>query len=371
MVASDTIQNNQKTVVATIGRWMPLHNGHKNFLLKLAKEHSKVVVMIGSCYEGGTERNCISAAEREKMLTAIFKAAKVSKERYEIVHVEDANAFEEWLYAVKEVCNTHGVTHFCTGNQKDILDVLKEKNETLGFEMINPEEGTNFPYHATDIRKMIIEGRYEEFESLIPDEIKPILFRYSFKEILASSRNRGIRFVPGRQTVDMILLVRNISDGNICVLLGKRSMEKIDFPGFLGLPGDAIKKFESPIDAVIRACYEQTGLKIELLDNSMEPAVIKFENVPKSNLEQLHIIGIYSSEEKNLAGTRGGSSQCFGIFIEDEIYKYEDYLKSSGSLKDVRFYEVDEALSQELAYQQSEMLRKAIIMFQAYPNLSK
>jgi hypothetical protein len=42
----------------------------------------------------------------------------------------------------------------------------------------------------------------------------------------------------------------------------------------------------------------------------------------------MFIVGIYSSEDENLAGSRGGSSQCFGVFVEDELYKYDEYLKA-------------------------------------------
>ncbi len=47
---------------------MPIHYGHKRFLVKLAKTQSlkKVVVMIGSCFENGRQRYCVSAVEREK-----------------------------------------------------------------------------------------------------------------------------------------------------------------------------------------------------------------------------------------------------------------------------------------------------------------
>ena len=71
-------------VVAVIGRWMPIHEGHKRFLIRLAKsdQYDKVVVMIGSCYEGGDPRYCITATEREKMLRAIFKREGVSEEKY-------------------------------------------------------------------------------------------------------------------------------------------------------------------------------------------------------------------------------------------------------------------------------------------------
>lgn len=373
MVANDTNQEKltDSRVVAVIGRWMPIHNGHKAFLIKLAHEFDKIIVMIGSCYESGTQRNCISAVEREKMLRAIFKREGISTEKYEIIPIADAETFEEWIDTVRRVCNLKGVTHFCTGNKEDILNVLEHKGEKLGFEMINPEDDSDFPYHATDIRKLIIEGKYEELEKMIPEEIKPILFRYTFKEILATSKNCGIKFVPGRQTVDMIFLIRNILDGKIYVLLGKRSIEKVDFPGYLALPGGGIDEFETPTDAAIREFREETGLELQMLDNSLEPAIVRFKNVPNSNLEQMHIVGIYSSNDENIAGTRGGSSQCFGVFVEDELYKYQEYLKPSGDLTEVEFYEINDAISKGLAYQHEEMIGKALIMFEAYPDLKK
>ena len=88
------------------------------------------------------------------------------------------------------------------------------------------EWNLDFPYHATDIRNMIIHGEYEKLEGLIPEEIKPILFRYTFKEILAASKKRGIHFIEGRQTVDMILLVKNINDGKIYVFLASAFKRK-------------------------------------------------------------------------------------------------------------------------------------------------
>lgn len=373
MVANETIQMKpeNKIVSATVVRLQPLHNGHKKFLVEWARK-GKIIVMIGSCYENGEERNCIPASEREKMVRAVYKREGIPESQFEIITQEDTETFDEWITNVKEACEQYGVTHFITGNQEDILDVLEQRGEKLDAEMVNPEEDSDFPYHATDIRKLIIDGNYEELEKLIPDEVKPILFKYTFKEIIASSQNRGIHFVKGRQTVDIIFLVRNSLDGKVYVLLGTRSDKKVDFKGYLGLPGDRILKFETPMKAVVRTFKNVTGMDIKVLDNSLEPAIIRLSNVPQSNLEQLHTIGIYSSEDEEFAGTRGGSSQCFGVFVEDDITKYEKSINcEDDGFTDVKFYEVSEVLDERLAYQQTEMLEKAIEMFNAYPVLIK
>lgn len=362
-----------KRIVAFPARLMPLHNGHKEVLLGLAKDFDKVVIVLGSVFETGTERNCILASEREKAVDAIFKRAEILPEKYETIGLADVPTFEEWISRITTLCKSRGVTHFCTGNKEDILDVLEQKGQVLEFETVNPEDYTDFPYHATDIRKMILEGKYQELCKLIPQETMPILFRNSFREIIAASQNRGINFIQGRQTVDLIFLIRDIFDGKIYVLLGKRSMEKEDFPGYLALPGGGIdeEKGETAYDAVIREFHEETGLQLEMLDNSVEPAIVRFANVPKSNLEQMFIVGLYSSEDEKVAGTKGGSSQCFGVFVEDDIHKYQEYLNPTDDLTDVKFYEIDDAVSKGLAYQHETMIQKAVQMFNAYPDLRK
>ncbi len=370
-----------KKVVAAIGRWMPVHNGHKKFLVDLAKNYDRLIIMIGSCYQGGDIRHCISTTEREKMLRAIMKREKIPDEKFDIIPIPDFPTFDEWIREVTEACKKAGVTHFCSGNKEEITNVLKERDDNFDMEIIDPEENTDFPYHATDIRNMIINGEYEKLQEIIPDEIKPILFQYSFKEILAASENRGISYIEGRQAVDMVLLVKDITDSKIYVLLGNRPMYKKDFPGALALPGGGIERFETPINAAIRKFYDETGLKVKLLDNSLEPAIIKFESTytadSKSSdekserssvtipIEQLCRIGIYGTKDEKLNGTMGGSSECFGIFVEGDLNEYKKLINSHNGLTNVKFYDAQRAIKKELAYQQNDMLRKAVRMFES------
>lgn len=366
-----SLEKRKPKIVAAIGRFMPPHNGHKSFLVKLANEFDKVIILIGSCYQGGDIRHCITTTERVKMIKAIMKRAEISEEKYVIIPIPDFPTFEEWISNVMTVCQNNNATHFCTGNKEDILDVLESRNEKLDLEFINPEEGTDFPYHATDIRNMIINGDYEKLESVIPEEIKPILFRYTFKEILAASQNRGINFIEGRQTVDLILLVKDVKDGKVYVLLGKRPEYKKDFPGVLALPGGGIKLFETAIDAAIREFYYETGLKIKMLDDSLEPAIVKFEDIQNASLEQMHIVGIYGTHNEKFNGTRGGSSQCFAILVEGSIGDYKKYISPRRGLTNVKFYDIATITDIELAYQQNDMLNKAINMLDAYPDLKQ
>ena len=65
-------ENNISKVVAVIGRWMPIHNGHKHFLIDLASKFDKLIIMIGSCYEGGKPRYCITRNRTRKDAESYF-----------------------------------------------------------------------------------------------------------------------------------------------------------------------------------------------------------------------------------------------------------------------------------------------------------
>lgn len=362
MVSSKESKIDDKKIVATICRLTPIHYGHKKYLINLTKDFEKVIVMIGSCYEGGSLKHCITATEREKMLRAVFKRENIPEEKFEIIPIPDLNNFEKWFDMVLEICRKYNVNYLCTGNKEDIIDVLKERGEPLPFEIINPEENSDFPYHATDIRKLIIEGKYEELEKLIPDETKPILFRYTFKEILAASTNRGIKFIKGKQIVNLVFLLRDVTSGKVYVLFGKNQSDK-----FFYLPGGEIQKYETVTNAVIRKLYEQTGIKIKMLDNSLEPAIIRIENVSENSLEQMSMVGLYSDKE-NL---QEGFAQAFGVFIEASILEYSNLLKLGNDFCDVRFYDINNEVLNNLKSYQKQMLSKALTMFEAYPKLIK
>ncbi|MBO5934833.1 MAG: NUDIX domain-containing protein [Clostridia bacterium] len=346
----------KKTVLA-IGRWMPIHLGHKQFLINLAKEFDTVIVGIGSCYENGTLRNCIPATEREKLLRTIFR--KEGHSNFEIVHVPDRPSFEEWFNDIVELCKSYHVTHFCTGNKEDILDVMKEKNLQLDVELINPEDTSNFPYHATDIRNAILNKEFEKLDSMIPAEIKEPVLNQVAKEIRMANEGKGQEFIPGRQTVDMVFIVNDQSKGNRYLLIGKRNESKIDFPGYYAIPGGGIKEFESPTDAVLRCFEAETGIKIKLTDNCTEPAEITLCNIQEKP-SRLYFTGIYSSHDESINGTLGGGSQCFAIVADENIENIESVLHSTHDMTELLFVPLDDIYKIDFAYDQKRMIYNAI-----------
>ncbi|MBQ7365439.1 MAG: NUDIX domain-containing protein [Clostridia bacterium] len=345
------------TTVFAIGRWMPIHSGHKNFLVKLARTYDRLVIGIGSCYENGTPRNCIPAIEREKLLHRILKTEGITNAI--IIPIEDRETFEDWIADVCRVCQMYQVTHFCTGNKEDILDVMAQKGIHLDVEMINPEEDTTFPYHATDIRNAILNNEWDKLDTMIPAEIKPMVLDQISREIKRAARGEGQAFIPGRQTVDLIFIITDPHNQKTYVLIGKRTMDKIDFPGVHAIPGGAIHEFESPIDAAVRCFRNESGIEITVLDNACEPAKARL-NIPGNPLTDLYFTGIYASPDESINGTRGGGSQCFAVHLSANPDALTPLLHPIKDLEELQFIPIDTLHTMTLAYDQKRMLYDAL-----------
>ena len=344
-----------KRVVFAIGRWMPIHLGHKNFLVNLAREYDRLVVGIGSCYENGTPRNCIPAVEREKLLRQVFRAEGIPDSRIRIVPVQDRPTFEQWIDDVVRICRRYHVTHFCTGNKEDILSILDEKGIRLDMEMIDPEVGSPFPFHATEIRRAIVEGRTELLDRMLPAEIRDAVIRQVSREIVAANEGRGREFIPGRQTTDMVFLVRDPADEKDYILLGTRNAGKKDFPNTAAIPGGKIREFESPVNAVARMFYTETGLRVKIADNTKEPADVLLPQL-SDRVERMWFTGIYASPDTRVNGTRGGGSQCFAVYLRADIAALTPLLYSRHDMEDLRFVPVKEIPGMDLAFQQKDMV---------------
>lgn len=346
----------KKTVLA-IGRWMPIHLGHKQFLIDLAKKYDMLIVGIGSCFENGTPRNCIPAVEREQLLRTIF--AKEGVTNFNIVHVADKPTFEDWFKDVSTLCTLHNITHFCTGNKEDILNVMTEKGLSLNAELINPEETSNFPYHATDIRNAILNNEFTKLNNMIPEEIKTAVLNQVAKEIKLVSEGKGQEFIPGRQTVDLAFIVHDRAKKERYLLIGKRNDEKIDFPGYYAIPGGGILDFESPVAAAVRCFAAETGLEIAVENNQSEPALVTVKNLNDKRGE-LHFTGIYASHDKSINGSQGGGSQCFAICIEENLENVTPFLNSTHDMVELIFVPLDEIYKIDFAYDQKQMVYNAL-----------
>lgn len=353
-----------KKVVGVPMRTIPPHFGHLYYIMTLLDHYDKVVIIIGSCYEHGDVRHSISAQIREKMLRAMLTEAKIPEEKYSFEHLSDFKDDEKWFSELMTIVRKHQLSCIATGNEW-IHEIFKRHQiaiEVKDFKLKYP-----FRYRATDVRNAILENDFGSLKKMVPFSVLQIVLTNDcYKSVILSNQNAAVHFMEGRQTVDMVLLLKDKRTQKLYVLLGKRSQG--DFKDVLALPGSAIDSsaHESPEHAIVRIVREETGLLLKIVDKTYLQPPVSFENV-ETGLTTMKYVGIYSSEEK--AGSFGGSSQCFSIYIEDEVEKFRKQLQAGEHLYELDFYEVEDIIQQSLAFQHDEMLERAMYISKAIPKI--
>lgn len=340
------------------GRFNPTHKGHVATIKWLLLIFDELVIGIGSCYNAGTSRHPLLAQVREKMLAQSLLHEGIDLSRITFVHIPDYDDWDSWWNDIAKIIKDFGITHFITGNKKEISDKIQQ-NKIKGFRIINPEKEIPacfyFDFHATDLRQAIADNDYETFAKIADFGTLQLMGTIDgFRAICDALDNKGINFISGRQTVDTIVSYEN-KEG-IFLLCGKRKSNKANFPGYYGLPGGGISLFENPLDAALRELKEETDLGVELCDRILEPAIVKIYG----HIYTMRFVRLFSTDNPRMGGNEGGSSQVFHINL-GELKNPEEYeFKSLSDLEDVKFRLVTEELIGQLAYQQGDMVREAL-----------
>lgn len=359
----------------------PPHKMHREYIVELTNIFSHVIIVIGSANAHGTPRHCIPAHVRCKMVIAMLDEVGLARDKYTIIPLDDfyqENGIdyddEKWCQEMNTIAKMFHTSFIASGNEW--IKTILEEHPQYGLRAIDPDCGITDTFRATDVRNSIIKGDMVALKRMVPFSVLQMLLQNDcYKSVILSNQNNAVTILPGRQTVDMVFLLKDTLTEKLYVLLGRRKKDKQDFPGVLALPGGAVEPFEWENEAVLRILREETGLDIRLQDTCFLEDPVKFSERIISLLT-MKMVGIYSSKDPLKAGTQGGSSKCFTIFIEDQVEELRAMIRSkaNGYLKDleeVNFYEVDTLSKTFLAFQHDEMLEKAIYMAKAKIKIEK
>ncbi|NTW13435.1 MAG: NUDIX domain-containing protein [Candidatus Moranbacteria bacterium] len=346
-----------------IGRFSPPHKGHILFMVWLLTQVDSLVIGIGSCYEVGVSKHPLLAVFREKMILWSLINEGIDSERVSFVHLQDfPGDFDKWWAHTTGFPGFERVTDYVTGNEEQILSEFRSRGGIPGsLSVINPEkdlaEKFRFPYHATDLRNAILGNDYESFAKIAATGTIALMGSFGgFSMICEALADAGTPFIPGRQTVDIVVRCRSSRGNGKMILCGRRKPSKKDFPGWLAIPGGAIEDYESPMDAAIRELGEETGLDVKIVARHLEPAHV----LVNGHIATMRFGKLFSSSDPTLCGTMGGSSQVFCIDLDVTSDVFAEALRSESDLEDVAFrYEYD-VLAAGLAYQQSDMVRSTV-----------
>ncbi len=243
------MQETTKTLGILIGRFQPLHEGHKEIILKAKKLCDKLLIVVGSANVSRTIKNPWTYAERKALLQAFLDRNGLDFEDAQVVPVNDYKYSDsQWITDVQSIANMHH------GFGKKILFGFdKEGNDYLkwfpqfGFQNIVSSVSVN----ATEIREQMFLGLAHKDMS-IPEDVQA---DWQFFQ------NEAMKFkdYPYPETISF-----NCADALIeCsghVLLIKRKFA----PGrnTWALPGGFKNREETFLDCAVREAFEETNLRV-------------------------------------------------------------------------------------------------------------
>ncbi|PSH00475.1 MAG: hypothetical protein BRC30_03350 [Nanohaloarchaea archaeon SW_7_46_7] len=163
-----------------LGRFQPMHRGHKK-VIEDHRDEENFAVVIGSSGKSREQKNPLTAEEREKLIKACFPGL-------EILNLEDEDQDEEgnrkWLQELKGL----GIGRVISQNS-----LVKELvNEDEDLELIEQNLYDPEIYSGTEVRRRIRSG--EEWRYLVPQCSEDQL-----EEYLGKIKDSGINyeFKPG------------------------------------------------------------------------------------------------------------------------------------------------------------------------------
>ena len=161
-----------------LGRFQPLHIGHKQVIENYRDKFEDFAIVIGSADESRTEENPLTAEEREEVIRECFP-------NIEVLHKDDHESDEQWVKDLEEKVEADIVI-----SQNDLVKRLVKEHTEMKVEeqeMYDPDI-----YSGSEIRRRIKSG--EEWRYLVPKCAKE-----KMEQLVEKVKKSGVQydFEPG------------------------------------------------------------------------------------------------------------------------------------------------------------------------------
>lgn len=172
------LQGDFRVRAVYLGRFQPLHLGHKQVIEQYQDEFEDFAIVIGSADKSRTEKNPLTAEEREEIIHECFPDI-------EILHKDDHESDPQWSQDLEEKVDADIVI-----SQNDLVKRLIREHTDMEVEeqkLYDPEI-----YSGTEVRRRIKSG--EEWRYLVPE-----CCRDKMEEFIETVQESGIQyeFEPG------------------------------------------------------------------------------------------------------------------------------------------------------------------------------
>ena len=264
--------------IVYILRGQPIHDAHKEIIVRASKLADSVVVILGSAFLPRTYKNPFSAEERYDMISKavvpfVDKSCEIHVEFLRDVTYND----QAWAKNLQEIVNSHTKLSdkiALMGHKKDessyYLNMFPQW-EFVSVELINP-------LHATDIRDIYFRRTVNmtfllsvvptEILSVVPTEIYVFLTKFKeTKEYEQIIREREFILEYKKQFDSMPYPPIFVTSDAVVFCLGhvlliKRRSEP--GKGLWAFPGGFLNATldKSILDSMVRELREETGIKV-------------------------------------------------------------------------------------------------------------
>lgn len=237
---------NKKTPIGfIIGRFQPLHPGHKEFIRQAAKASEQLIIFVGSSNKASDIKNPWSFEERRSTISHFLDHEDIKN--VAVVPLNDYKYNDpQWITDIVSYIESLGF------NPDDVTVFGHTKNDT-GYLQWFPsyrykEISTNINISATEVRQKLFDSRHPSMPSKVLDD-----YDYFQKEAERFS------VYPYPETLNF-----NCSDiiveCNSHILLIQRKFAP--GAGNWALPGGFKNRNETFMDCAIRELFEETNLRV-------------------------------------------------------------------------------------------------------------
>lgn len=167
-----------------LGRFQPIHNGHLSIIQRALEDCEKVILIVGSAQESGTEQNPLSLLDRTQLIIRSLRGNMKRIEIFPIADREDIAADASWGEYVLETLEKAGIDKpeavYVGGGEH-----REDWYTSVGLDVVITDRNIT-PISSTQIRTAIKEDNYDFFcEAMHPNTWR--LFN-SLKKILLETK---------------------------------------------------------------------------------------------------------------------------------------------------------------------------------------
>jgi len=261
--------NISPTTGVYIGRFAPLHNGHKGVIDIMLKEYTNVIVLIGSSNRRRNLKNPFNTDVIESWIKAIDPKIKVATIK-DYLYEE-----QKWISQVEMVVNSLAQGKITlVGHTKDASSFYLKEFPNWYYQEVPSLAGN---ISGTEIRNLYFTlcsldptpKRVEEvFKDSLPSQtleyMKKFITTEAYKDLVEEreyheKEAEKFKDYPYPETLklccaDMVL----VCSGNVLLIERKFAPGK----GVYALPGGFVNRNETFEECAIRELFEETGIKV-------------------------------------------------------------------------------------------------------------